>query len=187
MKRKKIILGMAVCVVALASNLNYARGGYGASIKDLRGGNKPPCTATDANGNPMECDKIPFNTSMTEMCLLYQYTVRVTHHNCLGWRKCKKGTCENCNCLHTCHCATGGNSVTLNYYFSSGSCSKAYAAADSFKTVMLQDDLNEVDSLYANDYSFQYVPTEIPVTECNYSPHSTCLPETGLCPTLEAS
>lgn len=195
MKTKKMILGLAACFVAIIGNLSYASGGYGNSTKGVRGGTggtgwtggTVSCTAVDAFGHQMECNKKSVKTSMTEMCLLYQYTVRVTHHHCSNWKECRKGNCKDCSCAHICHCVNNGNAITLNYYFSSANLSEAYKAAISFKNAMLQDYLNDVDSLYAYDYSLQYVPTDIPVTECRESLNSTCLSETGVCPTLVAS
>lgn len=179
---------MAACMIAVAGNLNYARGGYGTSLTNLRGGDRGTvsCTAHDAFGNQLECDRIPFQTTMSAPCLMYQYIVTVTHHNCCCWDECtREERGRDCMCRLNCHCATGGNAVTLNYYFSSAIRAEAEAQAIAFKDEMLLDHANSVHPIQT--YTLAYVMTELPVTECQDSEHSTCLPTTELCPTLVAS
>lgn len=186
MRRFKKIVGSIACFVAIICNINYARGNYGSSVFPVsdRGGNNPPCTATDAFGQPMECDKMPVQTHTTELCLMYQYIVTVKYHSCPSWRSCTADC--TCSCCSVCHCKYGGQCVTETYYFSSGSQAEAYAQAQEFL-----DGLDPLDTTIDPDsnliYSFTYVPTELEGVDCLESPHSTCRPETGTCPDLVAS
>lgn len=177
---------MAACMIAVASNLDYARGGYGTSLTNLRGGDRGTvsCTAHDAFGHQLECYKLPHDRQVMYICTLYRVTVYVTYHCCEGWRKCKDRILCN-DCSH-CDCNYDAHPVTLNYYFYSPVQADANSQADDFIQEMSQD--GSTVSVKDPFIDIVNAPTEVTETECiDNSANTTCLPETGLCPTLVAS